>query len=122
MSKKHVTFEQAVKLKEKGFDVDCTHAYCQSIKLDHPIGDCFPKDRQFKPNVKEEWDAPEQHEVVDWLLEKHDIWIQPERISKDEYQCFYIGYNTCKIQINGLFKTPKEAYSAAFDYVLNKLI
>ena len=67
---------------------------------------------------------PEQHQVVEWLRVKHGIWIYilpystlfrpyaEEIIDKDRFGKWE-GHK---------YSTPQEAYSKAFDYILNNLI
>ena len=73
--------------------------------------------------------APEQWQVVEWLRLKYGMWIQPI------YQInSYWGFDIQKLDPKsilsgstwahmGKFKSPQEAYSAAFDYIFkNNLI
>jgi hypothetical protein len=129
----YITFEQAKLLKEKGFDVDCTHAYCQSVNLDRPIEHCFPRINQYKPNVKEEWLAPEQWQVVEWLLLNHrlDIIVKYPESNTNKVEginSVYYDLEIYKLQggdahklykFIGVSDKKQEAYSAAFDYILN---
>ena len=73
-------------------------------------------------------------DVVMWLYEKHGIWVYTYFLGLS-YSCYVIQ----KIQktnptqpliqlvkdsitYDELFNSPQEAYSAAFDYILNELI
>lgn len=122
MTPTYVTFEQAKLLKEKGFDVNCTHAYCQSVNLDRPVDYCFPRINQYEPNVQEEWLAPEQWQVIEWLRVNRDIWIYVTQGYKWEWNIETIGNNPKKLYNDGLQNSPQAAYSVALDYVLNNLI
>ncbi len=77
--------------------------------------------------------APEQWQVIEWLRVNHGIWVYPLPIDDEMklWQCRIIKgqpfsnlKNTLKIishgeiSYRGLY-SPQEAYSAAFDYVLN---
>jgi hypothetical protein len=115
------TFEQAKWLKEKGFDEECTHAYCQSVNLDRPIDHCFPRINQYKPNVKEEWLAPEHWFLVEWLRLYHDIWVEVRKtthFNETRYQA-YINekYLSGDMGFYVSHEEPQQAYSAAFDYI-----
>jgi len=127
----YVTFEQARWLKEKGFNVKVISFFDNDILSE-------PKDRKvdkFTIYNPINWNAirphyysrPEQWQVVEWLRVNHNIWIevhgwtnQPvgDEVWKECYQAFINGDATNVF----IFKTPQEAYSAAFDYVLNNLI
>jgi hypothetical protein len=54
-------------------------------------------------------------DVVMWLYEKHGIWISPTH----QHNQFFWGFGSYQTQE---FKTPTEAYEAAFEHTLNKLI
>ena len=142
-----VSFELAKLLKEKGFDEPCLFFYSamegqEGLLL--PVADSLDSIVDFIKNKKTFFDkpsinlrinktlcnsyaektltAPTIADAVMWIYEKHGIWIQPKRISKNEFECFYIGSNLCEIQIKGIFNSPTEAYEAAIEYCLNNLI
>jgi hypothetical protein len=75
--------------------------------------------------------APEQHQVVEWLRVNHGIWVESSLIKDFTYTPFktfwygrIINLNKEEADIHNTeeFNTPHEAYSVAFDYVLNNLI
>lgn len=129
----YVTFEQAKWLKEIGFDEICNTYYSR--------GGIFDMDYLPRPIPKDLFYAPEQHEVVEWLFNEHDIdvsvygklpyivfpdseygegelqWHFEYRIiqNKDGQKCEVIEPKTW-------FESKQEAYSAAFDYILKELI
>jgi hypothetical protein len=123
MSKpKHVKFRFAEWLKEKGFDIPCREGW-YIAQLDPYKGQLSHDDT----GCKHEIEKPEQHQVVDWLLEKHGIWIQ---VCISRYGIFYcnvlqnqptknidvpMSYEMI-CQLND-FDTPQKAYEAAFDYI-----
>ena len=119
----YVTFEQAKRFKEKGFDVECK--MCVQDGDDRPLPlDCG--NTLHKNSIHPYYSAPEQWKVVEWLRLNHgiDIFIVPTNrcIPFDNYK-FNIYKNKELRQLSLLdFKSPQEAYSAALDYVLNKLI
>jgi hypothetical protein len=132
----YVTFEQAKLLKEKGFldkniygevRLSQSHFYDCKGNLYH-IKDAFIE-QDF--NLKDCYNAPEQHQVVEWLRVNHSIWVY---VDTHEYGKWCFNYKIIKpnkdyprINVNGEFgledyNSPQEAYSAAFDYILKELI
>lgn len=125
-----VTFPIAKLLKEKGFDV-VTKDYFD-------LSNVFTKDRQTISEIyshnwnarysnkectkKEFISAPAVSKVIMWLYEEHDIWVQPKRIAKKEFICFYTGSNMCEIQVNGIYDSPTKAALAAIEHTLITLI
>lgn len=114
----HATFEQSKFLKERGFDEVCNTYYS--------IGGIFDMDYLPRPIPKDLFYAPEQWQVVEWLRVKHGIWVYCE-IKNDKYYCKAkkLKSNWRKVisgiinNENIIYNTPQEAYSAAFDYILN---
>lgn len=131
----YTTFEQAKWLKEKGFNEKCKSYYGFNEKL---------KDKQFddgwfvnKTMIKNQATAPEQWQVVEWLRLNHGIWVFVDWWeSKWCYQISDISLETLKkvspnrnrqsavyLNSESNFNSPQEAYSSAFDYIINnKLI
>ena len=128
----YVTFEQAEKLKEKRFDVKVNTFFdlLSGNQIDNaPLGNYNL--------TKQSISIPEQWQVIEWLRVNHGIWIN---IEPEEYgQYYYVKLNVCSQELwedldkrhevitahrkfNNEHKTPQEAYSAAFDYILNDLI
>jgi hypothetical protein len=118
----YVTFEQAKWLKEKGFNESCRMLINGAYE---PFHLNLIETQYFQNNsvlLKDCYSAPEQHQVVDWLLEKHGIWVtvlldrEDKNTNKNKgfkAQIDYAdGYVYC-----GTFEKPQEAYSAAFDYI-----
>jgi hypothetical protein len=125
----HVTFEQAKVLKEKGFDLEV-------IKYWNGIGKYFDFKNYFNWNQSKDFiSIPEQWQVIEWLRFNHGIWIA---ITSHSSGCYYPKLQICSDDVwddyelrnkvlsgnRELFEfiSPQDAYSAAFDYVLNKLI
>ena len=85
----YVTFEQAIGLKEKGFNIPVNSFYQLSGKDSYegwgkykkqvPTADynAFPKNPNAKPFYKYGYSRPEQWQVVEWLRVNHGIWITP---------------------------------------------
>ena len=83
------------------------------------------------------YSIPEQHQVVEWLRVNHGIWVYVE---SDCYgELWYVELTVCSQEVwedldkrhgiisaprkfNNEHKSPQQAYSAAFDYVLKELI
>jgi hypothetical protein len=123
----YVSFEQAWKLKDKGLNFWCKYRYTDfngRIQLEENASEIFPY-------------APEQHQVVEWLITNHGIWIYtypvaPFVIDGEDYPKIVWVSKICSLnQVNfekfidadnGLavnhHRSPQEAYSAAFDYIL----
>jgi len=142
----YATFELSKLLKEKKFITKCRNYYLKGY--DYPfegVDDEYWGDNRFK-----NWNAdaigikpfegftsaPEQWQVVEWLRVIHDIclWVKPyadgityqphwcyiNNKAKENNNTFHLSGNA---SINGSdYKTPQEAYSAAFDYILKELI
>jgi hypothetical protein len=120
----YVTFEQAKKLKDKGFDLICHNWYSKQ-------GFLYLNQTGFSDNSKTyRFSAPEQWQVVEWLLQtyKIDVDVSANRVLHTEKAKGYIAeIYTPKVcvpnwELGGNHKNREEAYSAAFDYVLNNLI
>jgi hypothetical protein len=122
----YATFEQAKWLKEKGFldkNIYGEIRLSQSNFYDpngilHHIRDAF-EEKSF--DLKDCYNAPEQWQVVEWLRVNHGIWICVNK-SKDAEDNGWFHYYVDNKWSAKLYDTPQEAYSAAFDYILNNLI
>ena len=130
----YATFEQAKWLKEKKFKGRSRY-YGGSGELVE-VPNIIENDYRHTNNEMQRfrWEAPEQHQVVEWLRVNHGIWVYPLPIDDDMklWQCRVIKgepftnvKNTLKIITCGEISyrslhSPQEAYSAAFDYIKNK--
>lgn len=117
----YVTFEQAKLLKEKGMIVSCG-AY--QIEEGNRLIDWRYTPATFKltPHFLP---APEQWQVVEWLRIKHNIWIEAMKsygVNGIYKYCIDTSNKFQLVETEYKFKSPQEAYSAAFDYVLKELI
>jgi hypothetical protein len=118
----YVGFEQAKLLKEKGCKLRVPHFYngLQENELQYSdvIGTANHLDNWYP--------APEQWQVVEWLRINHGIWVSVDMIYEIDQTGFWYSIRQSKDDDMGIFfdeyPTPQEAYSAAFDYILNKLI
>jgi hypothetical protein len=123
----YVTFEQAKRLKEKGFDIECKMCVEEGDERPLPFncGNTIHKN-----SLHPYYSAPEQWQVVEWLLQtyKIDVDVSANRVLHTEKAKGYIAeIYTPKVcvpnwELGGNHKNREEAYSAAFDYVLNNLI
>ena len=128
----YVTSEQAKWLKEKGFldkNIYGEIRLSQSNFYDpngilHHIRDAFGE-KSF--DLKDCYNAPEQWQVVEWLRVNHGIWVEvksPDSKDMGYYISIHKPYRFGN-HYNGkeiFYGLPQEAYSAAFDYILNNLI
>ena len=147
----YVTFEQAKLLKEKGFNLECENFYRKEKygkKFYLTTGIEYDSDRNCiwdwnlnggqsgnlskvipypNENTAIYYSAPEQWQVVEWLRINHGIWISVDNLIDNRFYFSVRHTNTnnyasrtgCNEEGYSL---PQEAYSAAFDYVLNNLI
>jgi hypothetical protein len=82
----------------------------------------------------ETFSAPEQHVVIEWLRINYGIWISvytmDKWMSNDNHKNQIFDYSIKQMKLGLIdipkkpaeFDSPQEAYSAAFDYILNNLI
>jgi hypothetical protein len=120
----YATPEQAKWLKEKGFD-ELTTVWRQHGN--GVSGDVEGKRDYYNRKGDVYISLPEQHQVVEWLRVNHGIHIEILLEENKPWNKFY--YRIMKIgqyfslSHDGIYsETPQEAYSAAFDYILNDLI
>jgi hypothetical protein len=124
----YVTLSQAKLLKDK-FDVPCRMCVADDDERPLPFNSLG---RDLHVNSKHPYySAPEQWELVEWLRVNHGIWVY---VDTHEFGKWCFNYKKIEpteeypnINVNGAFSvedfnSPQEALSAAFDYVLNKLI
>jgi hypothetical protein len=122
--KHHVTFEQAEWLMEKGFYLE---GYLQKVWL----GNSYKQKKNGAIIVNSIYGLgassklPEQHQVVEWLRVNHGIWVYVN-FSKGKWYYYLqdlshtdMDEEDCRFYNMGIFSTPQEAYSAAFDYIRN---
>jgi hypothetical protein len=140
----YVTFEQAKLLKEKGFTKENGYA-CREGWINYlysftgatgtPENDSgYVLDTLGNSHLIE---RPEQWQVVEWLRVNHGINVLPiesytypdEIKNRWKYQIInkqeknrHIFNKKFFIESDYEFQSPQEAYSAAFDYILNNLI
>ena len=113
----YVTFEQAKWLKEKGFDSITIFMYGnQNIPQ-------LEKYNEAKYNLYDDYYlAPEQWQVVEWLRVNYGTFVVPFPELLNGVQVKYypsIFIDGIGEDIEQYFDIPQEAYSAAFDYIMN---
>lgn len=143
----HVTFTIAKLLKEKGFDEKCSHYYIddfQNFKSDSVLHKCGLLDdnknenilqfvkRKNQPHI---CNAPTITQVIMWLSEQHidlchivhyENGVRTYRmgiiyIEDNKIESVFIRPKNDKMKFVE-FNSPTEAYSAAIEYCLTKLI
>ena len=126
MNEDFVTYELAVKLKEKGFDAPC-YGYYHRDGGNDSFELCGNGDRDFL-NSKNQYRvaAPTISQVLKWLREEKKIHIEvmfigptPNRV---KYYITNIGGRSFMDVSDGHYKTWEQATLAGIEYVLNKLI
>jgi hypothetical protein len=123
----YVTFEQAKKLKEKGYPQLNKGLYYTKDKEHCLVGWGF-NDRT--ENSFAQYSAPKQWQVLEWFRVNHGIVIynefmispsnnfRPIVVWKDSEELL----RNKKILTNNCSPYPQEAISSAIDYTLDKLI
>ena len=118
----YATFEQAKLLKEKKWQQRTKIVWLDSLGKQHLIETNLSLELN-----NDEYDAPEQWQIVEWLRVEKGIWVCVNINGLDKLFTFDIhNYKQkgCSLEsiLDGGFITPQEAYSAAFDYILKELI
>jgi hypothetical protein len=134
MKAHYITFAQAKWLKEKKFNEWCNSFYNYNKKVKYGDSNFYSFKRKIKNYNSEVYKRPEQWLVVEWLRVNHGIWVEARHIKtfgvnrfhliiwKYDKENFYTIH--CDNSNNGMgykvWDTPQEAYSAAFDYILQQ--
>lgn len=134
-----VNFELAKALKEKGFDKRCSNFYtnsrCKMFGIDEH-GRYYPIKNKAKTlwisghaatlDSKHVYYAPTIAEVVMWLYEKYEIWIEVRFLQS--FKTFYFELTNVN-NLKGMtskgenhYNSPTEAYESAIEYTLKNLI
>jgi hypothetical protein len=133
MKEQFVTYEIAIKLKEKGFDEPCISKYeenylCQDFSFDICNDDTWITNS--KLHSKDKYcAAPLWQQVIDWLREKRNIHIVIARNDKDLvdfatsrgvttmllYRWYFVD---CYINVGGAAESYHEARQAAIEHAL----
>lgn len=144
---KEVSFPIAKLLQEKEISIRSKFFYTENFGLCSLSEDgeflyiyCHPETNKFEVfydcnGTFEEgvrYFAPTVGEVVDWIYENHEVWINVNITRYGKFYCNIILKEKCKDlknpftwefmnQLND-FNSPTEAYESAFEYFLNNLI
>lgn len=112
---KEVSLPLAKLLKEKGYNKSCYHYYYNNELV-------FMSSRDNWNAYSNGYSAPTIADVVMWLYEKHGIWVwvyQYKDHAADNNDPFSFRSNATGSKE---FNNPTEAYEAAIELALNKLI
>ena len=121
----YVSFEQAKWLKEKGFKGRSRYYGGSGELVEVPnIIESGAYRHTNNEMQRFRWEAPEQHQVVEWLRVNHGIWIYvlPYSTLFRPYAEELVDNDKFGKWEGHKYSTPQEAYLAAFDYILNNLI
>jgi hypothetical protein len=111
MTKEFVPYEQALDLKELGFDEPCFGFY-NDMENNKPMGGNFPCDGRNS--------APLYQQAFDWIREKHYIcgWVQESYfLGRNLYQ-----YTISRVETLNIIGDITEIYEKAKLECLKKLI
>lgn len=117
-----VNYVIAKLLKEKEFDLPTKgFYYSEEFKTE---------DIKFSDNINHnshisKFSSPTITQAIMWLYEKHKIWIEVRKHTKNGLLCFspYIDNNPIKKDVFfNDYDSPTEAYSSAITHVLTNLI
>lgn len=113
MNEDFVTFEQAVKLKELGFDWECISKYNEEHK--------FVICAKFRDNNQSDWDisAPTLSQAQKWLREVKGIDVHYD-YGRNKWT-YYWGRRWSQALYEEEYDTPIDALSAGIDKVLEYL-
>ena len=126
MSMKNVTFEQAKKLYNIGFDEECRHNYVENPDGSFCIVDGELSDHEKQFNI---YPAPYAYQAVEWLRDTHHILIGYLPVYPSlspQYTLVVVNWNDkkgrfdCELNVKA-FKSVDEAFIVGLDYVLTNL-
>ena len=111
MENDFVRYEQALDLKELGFDKSCFAKYFQQDGSDGflQIGETEIEEAESAgSDVTFECDAPLYQQAFRWFREKYNIWNWVERYTESDFYIFQIPSANLK-KVQGYYKTYEEA-------------
>ena len=111
-----VSFEIAKLLRGKGFSEKTLQAYVYR-GIEHQ--DSSYKGWLTKDKLLCDISAPTIADVVMWLYEKHEIWIEVRNVYFTDFAPIIKGQS--RLELNRCI-SPTEAYSQAIEYTLKNLI
>jgi hypothetical protein len=123
MKEEFVTYDQALALKELGFDEDCLGRWLAITEWEEPTGEI-----KLQLGVKvEDYDknqclAPLKQQVFRWFREKHDLWFRPDyydEMREYDYQgsIHQLGRHSSLITL-GNCKTVEELEAKCIDELI----
>lgn len=132
-----VTYEQAVKLKELGFNWKCRYFYDERDKLPLPFTEMITSfEGDFKDVTSDTmledfnkctgiYSSPTLAQIQKWLYEKYELWIEVTIKAKNDFTlCIVNNFGSIKF-INDKeytdLRTPEQALSAGIDKALELL-
>jgi hypothetical protein len=122
----YVTFEQAKWLKEKGLIANCKRYWVKYSNTEYKeMSDIQLEDLDREIGIGSNLIIPkyEQWQVVEWFRVNHGIWISVDMVYETTQTGFWYSIRQSKEDDKAIcsndYPTPQEAYSAAFDYILN---
>ena len=123
-----VTYELAVKLKEKGFKEECLCHYIGEdlvYNIESPIAKnqlWFSHNKFDNIWLRDNIDAPTISQVLKWLRSQ-EISVEPLSTPYNDWKCYIKNKGEIVTMISGdKYKTYENAALAGIDYVLDNLI
>lgn len=117
MKEDFITYEQAVKLKELGFDWGCDHYY--HLYDEQSTLSALPKFENFNKFDKN-WSAPTLAQAQKWLREVKETEVIVIRIDEDIYSYMIYG-ELVNVSSKTHFNFYEQALSAGIDRALELL-
>jgi hypothetical protein len=120
---RYVDFNTAKLLKEKGLVANCKRYWVKYTNTEYKeMSDVELEDLDREIGIGGNLIIPkyEQWQVVEWLRDNHGIWVYADFLGSWMYVIVLLKDNSRR-EIHH-FNSPQKAYSAAFDYILKKLI
>ncbi len=117
MKTEFVTYEQAVKLKELGFDEPCMFVHDTWGNTKNWTEDGEGEHRNSDKNASIYYSAPLKQQVFRWFREKYGYWSYNKEATKVTCR-FYIEKFDEKFFNSGLFGSYEEAESACIDKLI----
>ena len=120
MNEDFVSFELAVKLKEKGFDEPCiAHYKNNQLYIAHYIN-------KFHSESEESIDAPTILQVLNWLRKEKKLFLEIILLNnKGDYICDIYDIDSKPLQCVGSTKyrnTYEQTILSGIEYVIDNLI
>jgi hypothetical protein len=125
----YVTFEQAKKLTQLGLSVKSDKYWVMMTKDEYTeMSDVQLEDLDYSVGIGGNLVITkyQQWQVVEWLLDKYGIYVSVDMLYDEGETGFWYCIRQKKDDDHAMcsmeYLSPREAYEAAIDYVLNNLI